>query len=202
MKPPPTVEGHLFSEQFDQIFSDWLESASVSICKIEKLQEFEIDSEDIGFEAFCRGDTQTYETEIAKLFESQLNFYTQMAHHGVTFERIRLVKRPFTPYLKYEFLTYKIGARYGEKILIADVTNDQSDSLYSAAEDCLIFDGRHVLLNKYDSMGKWTHGVAVGNPTEVKCFVEHAQKLRTISVPLGHYEATHATELAFVKRGV
>lgn len=195
MKPTHSVAGDLSSEQFDQVFSDWLVSASTSICKIEKLQDFNIGSEDVGFEAFCRGDSQIYEAEIIKLFESQLDFYTQMARHGVSFERIRLVKRPLTPYLKYEFLTYKMGARYGEKILIADVTDDQFSSLFSATEDCLVFDSHRVLVNKYDQTGSWTSGVAVENPVKVAHFIEIINQLRAISVPLGHYELTRAAEL-------
>jgi hypothetical protein len=199
MKPTQSVEGYLASEKFDQVFSDWLESASTSICKIEKLQEFSIGSEDAGFEAFQRGNSEIYKAKITELFESQLDFYTKMACHGVSFERIRLVKRPFTPYLKYEFLTYKMGARYGEKILIADVTNEQSFSLFSAAEDCLIFDSQRVLVNKYDPTGSWTHGIAIENSTEVGRFIEIINKLRAVSVPLGHYELTHAAELSSEK---
>lgn len=201
MKPTFSVEGSLSPEQFDEVFSDWLASASTSVCKIEKLQEFDVGSEDIGFEAFRRGDLQTCEIEITKLFESQMDFYNQLTQHGVTFERIRLVKRPFTPYLKYEFLTYKMGARYGEKILIADVTDDQFAALYSTADDCLIFDGRRILVNKYDQAGKWTNGIAVENPVEAQRYIELIEKLRSISVPLGHYEATQPFELAATSIG-
>ncbi|WKZ57688.1 MAG: hypothetical protein QY326_03215 [Bdellovibrionota bacterium] len=98
---------------------------------------------------------------------------------------------PLTPYLNWEFLTYQVTARFGQRILVTDITNDAPSSQIAKESDFLIFDNKAVLAHDYSRDGLLQGAWLIEDPQAVERYVHFFQEARARSIPLGAFERLH-----------
>ena len=114
----------------------------------------------------------------ASLFES-------IARKGVQFIRVRAVEMPLSEYLHYEFKSYPISARYGQLVLVSDISNEPKDSGLFTASDFLLFDSHTVLVHRYNKSGEQDGAWLVDSRPHVQLYVQLAERFIASSIPLG-----------------
>jgi len=111
----------------------------------------------------------------------------QRGHRGV--QRVHVVGRPLSDYIRYELAAYGENAAAGEDIRIADRSAHRE--LDNLGEDFTIFDAgtsdASVILFRYDARGR-LHGYrhATDQETVMRCGVQYGLAL-TCSVPLNEF---------------
>jgi hypothetical protein len=105
--------------------------------------------------------------------------------------RLRFIARPLTPYLLWEFESYRLSARWGERICIVDITDDGIRRQFADATDFLLFDDDHVLMNWYDDAGVFRGGWDVHDQDVIVRCNRLADSMTSVCVPLALFEWEH-----------
>jgi hypothetical protein len=104
------------------------------------------------------------------------------------------VELPLSDYLRWEFETYKISAKYGERILVADITNDRDNSIAKQSVDFNMFDTYAVLIPTYDSGGLLNGALLIDRVEYVQQFAKFAREMIARSEPLAMFEREQKLE--------
>ena len=113
-----------------------------------------------------------------------------MRSRGIDFARIRVVREPWTDYLRYELLAYQIRADMGETIEVVQVTRD-TPLPSNAYFDFLLFDRTIALVHDYGSgpVGEQTGGWLVRDAEPLRRLEAKALELRSRAVSLRSFLA-------------
>ena len=184
---PKTVSKILDIHEFGSIFEFLWGKVEFRFFKLERLQAYQ-EPDDQSYQAFMRGDMNAAVKYLEERIAAQAPLYESMVKRGFEFVRVRAVELPISHYLHYEFKAYKISARYGEKILIVELTPGKSQPEFFQSSDYLLFDSLAVLIHRYDANGLLLGGWLIDNPAHVEVYVRLADELIKSAMPLGIYE--------------
>ncbi|MFJ9948820.1 DUF6879 family protein [Kitasatospora sp. NPDC091207] len=106
---------------------------------------------------------------------------------GRTVQRVHIVTRPLSDYLRYEFMYYEPHAKAGEDIRIVDLTDRPNPGLPD--QDFWVFDDSTVVLMNYEPDGTQINRVlAEGNTAQ---YQEWQRLAVAESVPFADYVKEH-----------
>jgi hypothetical protein len=175
-------------DEFGSEFSAAWKQVKWRFLKLECWQRYQENRANESQEAYDHGDIARARELLEAEAQADRPLYEDIARHGIDYARIRLVRRPLTPYLQYELLAYEIRARMGENIEVVEFSHDiklPNDRYF----DFLLFDRRTALIHDYGSgdaglqSGGWvTHDAGV-----IAVLESRAITLRQKAVPLGSF---------------
>jgi len=174
---------------FLSAYSVCARSTRHQVIKVEAGQDFR----EPGSKSYSRFMAGDYDAAVKLIPQERLadrEDYLANCKKGIWDLRLRLVIRPLTQYLQWEFETYKCSARWGERICVIDITGEERRRRFGEVADFLLFDDQEVLLNWYDN-GEFRGGWHVTEPNLVSQCVKMAELLRTESIPLALFEWEH-----------
>lgn len=194
--PLPSSENYLLSQAFFDRFKLLHGSMKESLWKVERRQEYQEPGVS-SLEAYIRGD----KAEAVKLlrdayYEDKWTSYAlHRARENIPMVRIRVVERPLTPYLEWEFLTYQISSQYGERILIADVTDQPGSSPLRGGRDFVMFDRKIVLAHNYEPAGLLDGAWVIDEERQCAQYGRYFTTMLQHSIPLASFIARHRLPL-------
>ncbi|MFE7639741.1 hypothetical protein DR950_21260 [Kitasatospora xanthocidica] len=165
---------------------DWqrlLHGFSRSAFRLETLPAYKVAGEAEEIEEFLNGyriDPGTYTSG----WTDKLRAHTAA---GRTVQRVHIVTRPLSDYLRYEFMYYAPHARAGEDIYILDLTDRPNPGL--PAQDFWAFDDSTVVLMNYEPDGTQINRVLVED--DVEKYREWRRIAVAESVPFMDYVEEH-----------
>jgi len=164
-------------------------SARTSFWKIEARQTY-AEPDDPSYKAFLRGDSEQSKALLRERIFAQREMYQRARENGVSFVRIRIVERPITDYMRYEYDSYPFSAELGERILFVERSGIDSARVPSGVElrDLLLFDSEHLFLHRYSPKGELQGAFAVEDASLAKAYAEFFEYLVTIGTPLEDYK--------------
>jgi len=175
--------------EFSSMFSDLWDKLHHCFFKFERLQAYE-EPNDPSYQAFIAGDLKLALKHLEERIAQQATLYNGIAQKNINLIRVRAVELPLSDYLQYEFKSYQLSAKYGERILIIDITNpnDNIKLELSNLTDFLLFDDYAVLIHKYNKNGLFQGGWLADKPNDIEFFLKISQEAIKISIPLGTFE--------------
>ncbi|MET8546320.1 DUF6879 family protein [Kitasatospora sp. NPDC004799] len=165
---------------------DWqrvLHGFSRSAFRLETLPAYKVAGEAEEIEDFLNGNRIDPVTYTSGWTERLL------AHRaaGRTVQRVHLVTRPLSDYLRYEFMYYEPHAKAGEDIRILDLTDRANPGLPD--QDFWTFDDSTVVLMNYEPDGTQIDRVLVAGETDQ--YLEWQRIAVAESVPFADYVKAH-----------
>lgn len=139
--------------------------------------------------AYERGDVPEARRLLRQESEAERSFYKDVERKGIDYARIRLVQKPLTPYLDYEFEAYRIRAKIGENIEVVLC----GPSMRLPAEenfDFLMFDRHAALIHDYGEIGLQSGGWMTHDPAVLSALEKKATGLRMTAVPFEEFLAS------------
>lgn len=186
----PKSAERLDAREFLTKFQELFQKLENSFLKFERLQVYQ-EPNNTSYLAWIKGD----KAEALRLIDENIardsEFFTHCARQGVNQVRLRAVELPLTSYLEWEFLTYQVTARYGQRILIADLGDVETSKPLKDGSDFLIFDGKCILAHDYDHTGLLSGGWFIDEPRSVEAYNSFFRAGIKTSVPLGVFEHMH-----------
>lgn len=138
--------------------------------------------------AYERGDVAEARRLLRQESEAERSFYEDVERKGIDYARIRLVQKPLTSYLDYEFEAYRIRAKIGENIEV--VLCDLNMRLPDGENfDFLLFDRNAALIHDYGEIGLQSGGWMTRDPVVISALEKKAIRLRAAAVPFGDFLA-------------
>jgi Family of unknown function (DUF6879) len=191
MQPPTwALEGstRLNLKEFGACFaSAWAELES-RFLKLECWQSYFEAEGNQSQEAFNRGDVSKVRELLQQEAEADRPLYDGIRRRGIDYARIRLVQEPFTPYLEYELMSYRIRAAMGENIEVVRcepairLPNEQYF-------DFLLFDQRTALIHDYGETGRQSGGWLTQDASVIARLAATARALRGTAISLERFVA-------------
>ncbi|MGH3902895.1 MAG: DUF6879 family protein [Pseudonocardiaceae bacterium] len=185
MRPPEWAVGtgkRLDLGEFGSYFLDLWRGTSTRFLKLECWQTYQEPSAR-SLAAFNDGDLNEARRLLKEEAEADRPLYEDVQEKGIDFARIRLIQRPLTPYLKFEFMSYQIRQGMGETIGLVELANDirlPTENYF----DFLLFDRSAALVHDYGDDGLQRGGWHTDHPSAIVKLEETAESLRRISVDL------------------
>jgi hypothetical protein len=172
--------------EFSHEFAAAWAAMTTRFLKVECWQEYREIEAAPSQEAYRRGDIALAQELLRAEAEADRPLYADISRSGIEFARIRLVKPPLTPYLRYEMMAYRIRAAMGETIEVVELP--ATAALPSADYfDFLVFDAAVALVHDYGtgSTGHQSGGWLVRDRRAVASLADKALRLRAGARPLG-----------------
>jgi hypothetical protein len=177
-------------EDFLSVFSKYSSATKSKITKVEVLQSF-YEPESITHNEFIKGNIDEAIKMIPEERKEEANWHRELCRRGIFWQRLRLVKRPLTKYLQWEFETYKVSARYGQRICMIDITDEETAKRFKEAVDFILFDDSAVLVNWYDKKGAFCGGWEVLDKAIIARCKKLADELMSVCIPMAEFEMLH-----------
>jgi hypothetical protein len=155
--------------------------------QFERLQTFQ-EPEDPSYRELVKGDMSSAVRLLDDSVARDAAFLISSCRRGIQYIRMRAVELPLTPYLEWEFKSYRVSARYGQMILVVDLTEHDRSGDFFRSHDFLLFDAATVLIHDYGQEGLLCGGWLIEDPATVGLYSDLAARLIPASVPLGVFE--------------
>jgi hypothetical protein len=182
-----TFSRRLDRQQFRQAMEHFWSRLHRRFFKLERLQSYE-ESDNASFIAFQQGNVAKSLELIADARAKDADFYIDGARRGLLDVRMRAVVLPLSRYLSWEFQTYRVSSRWGERILIADITGAPRTSELWNSSDFLLFDDAAVLVHDYDPAGVLHGGWLIEARESVEPYMRLASSFIDAAIPLAMFE--------------
>lgn len=153
----------------------------------ERLQSYQ-EPENPSFRAFSAGDTEGVSRALNDAFVSEEPYLLPLCRKGIPYVRVHAIERPLTPYLHWELAVYQLLARYGQRILLLDLTEIPATSPLWRTYDFLLFDEKTVMVQDYGQDGLLCGGWVTEDAPTVRAFADLAREIQALSVPLAAFE--------------
>lgn len=165
---------------FSAAFKELWEELQHRFFKLETLQYYD-ESGNPAFAAFQRGDWDEVRRQARQRAEERKDL-KRVRREGIEFVRVHIIERPLSPYLQYEFATYREAALRGETIL--EVSAADARRAFGPLGDYLLFDDRAVLVHDYTDAGVLTGGWQIQDSPAVTHYAELARRLTSMAGPI------------------
>lgn len=186
----PFTEGQRIElADYPRLFESLWDRLERRFFKLERAQVYS-EPGDPSYEAFLRGDLHEVERYFEERIRGELRFLNDIVRKNLSYTRVRAVERPLTNYLLYEFKTYRVSARYGQRILVTDITEAGNQRLYQAC-DFMVFDSFAVVTLEYNARGEFQAAVLIEEPASIEKYQRLASEFIERSVLLGVFEREH-----------
>lgn len=180
------LEPAAFYQRFDAVVA----ASERIFFKLERLQSYD-ETGTPYHDAFVRGDW----AEAVHLFAEQYAQYSScdeaFNRRNMLAVRVRAVEFPLTDYVKWELRTYEQTVKFGQRILILDITGEPEDSVLRRSADFLMFDDREVLAHDYGREGNLRGVFNMTDEGHVAPYREVARLALERSVSLGAFAFKH-----------
>jgi hypothetical protein len=168
--------------EFSRRFLEHWSATKTRVVKFESLQDYPEDSES-GFTDFLAGDISAFARKIRKAREEEdAQLYSSLRGRSANFMRLRSVRFPLSPYVQFEYYTYFVSARLGEKIRFVE-----EGAINGIAgvhlPDMVTFDDFALLQYKYDEDGRFEGGYDVTDSGRIKRITDILEKLFALGRP-------------------
>jgi hypothetical protein len=184
---------HLPLNDFVGRVGELFTTCTTSFEKFERLQTFQ-EPELPSYTAWMAGRKSESQHLYFSTMPSSAEMYRNAAKRQISATRVRVVERPLSSYLEWEMMTYQQTAKFGERILIRDISEPtQSNAAIEAGHDFLVFDQKHVYVNDYGTAGIFAGGWYVSDPKDIEIYNQLFSMARQSSILLGEYELLHGT---------
>ncbi|MFC3995199.1 DUF6879 family protein [Nocardiopsis sediminis] len=156
--------------------------------KVEAWQSYRESADNESQHAFEAGDEHRAGELLRLEAEADGPLYADVRSRGLDFARIRIVRPPLTPHLRYEVISYRIRAEMGESIEVVEVARDVTLP-DEHRFDFLLFDRDRALVHDYgqDAVGDQVGGWLVRNAEAVRRLESLALGLRAQAQPLNRF---------------
>jgi hypothetical protein len=192
MSPPDwAVEAgkRLDLDEFGAHFADLWRCTKDRFLKLECWQTYQEPSAR-SLAAFSDGNLTATKRFVQEEAEADRSIYEDVRQKSIDFARVRLVRRPFTPYLKFEFINYRIREGMGETIRVLELEN-VAELPNEEYFDFLLFDRDSALVHDYGEDGLQRGGWHVDQVSVIGKLESIAEALREKSVDLGGFLASN-----------
>ncbi len=186
VNPALLATRELTEPEFRATFRTFIPRLQHQFFKFERLQEYS-EPGDPSYEYFRKGELTSATKHLEDRLAAQGDFYLRLCRENIPFVRVRALEFPISAYLEYEFNSYEISARYGERILIVDLSSP-SAAPYVYSSDFVMFDDVAVLAHNYSETGLLKGAWLIDDSHNVRPFVEFANHLIAASVPLAMFQ--------------
>jgi hypothetical protein len=167
------------AEERVSLFNEFNSSAF----RLENLDIYAVESERSEYAAYLLGDAtkKTCNTKWA-------DYVRGHCKEGKHLERIHIIPRVLTDYLKYEIdWGYRYSSAAGEKIFFAYRDQLPSNLASTPLPDFWLFDEKTCLIQRYDSHGAWLGGDILESPSGVTTLRNIRDEIRKVSFPLNEH---------------
>ena len=152
--------------------------------KIEVLQDYTGEDDSPSLRAWMAGDRKK---SLALLRQTTHNGWSELckekSEHGVLMRRIRIIKKPYTPYTEWEIEFYKqINIPDGERLFIVD--KEETKGLDLPDGDLMMFDNKRIVVCAYDKTGRVTQQTFYDENDDVAKFLRLKHDLLALAQPL------------------
>lgn len=158
------------------LFADF----AVSAFRLELLPAYDVDAEKEEFAAYLRGDAfgntenQDWVAYVEKCREA-----------GKSIGRVHIIPRQLTDYLQFEIdWGYKYSALAGEDIRFVFADELPADISPKVLNDFWLFDEEQVLIQNYDSSGRWLGADLMTDPSEIRKVCQLRSRILELSFPM------------------
>lgn len=173
----------LSPQDFDSEFHALWSRMKTRFLKLECWQEYQ-EPNSKSLTAFMCGDT-AHADKLLQLEAAQgKSLYEDVARRKIDYTRIRIIRQPLTPYLRWEMRNYKVRAAMGETIVFIDDSDSMMPLPNEHLFDFLLFDRDVALVHNYGNNGLQVSGWLVKEPNVLSQLEEVASHLRNRAIPL------------------
>jgi len=155
--------------------------------KYERLQSYEELPGTESWDAFKAGDSDRVAKLMPRSYLKQMPLYRDMLLKRFHYDRIRMVEKPLSDYLRYEFQAYPFNAMFGERVMVIDLNRDRVKAMYEKTLDFMLFDDFGVLINDYGTTGNLQGGWLLDSQASLKPYIDLAESTYLHAVPLGYF---------------
>ena len=175
-------------DEFGMAFASAWSRIGSRFLKLECWQAYQESDTNESQAAYDRGDVRAARELLRREAEADRPLYEDVQRRDIEYARVRLVKKPLTPYLEYELLSYRIRADLGERIEVVRCAADLClpDQRHF---DFLLFDQHTALIHDYGTaeVGRQTGGWLTHQPDVIAMLESLVSALRQQAVPLQQY---------------
>lgn len=154
--------------------------------KLERRQHFEEQGSE-SRDALRRG----HWSESLRLLEERRDALRTAAledeRRGHVFHRVRVVQKPLTPYLQWQFHSLRIRAEYGERIRVVAAAAVAASESSALLPEIVILGGRTLYRVMYDEAGAPNGAFRYTGPEIVARWEEYLRKLYAAGEDVGSY---------------
>ena len=160
---------------------EFFDAYQQSAFRLETLPVYAMPDEDDEFRRHLAGERPP-----ADLHYTWLDRVARFRATGRIIQRVHVVTRPLSDYLRYEFAwAYAFNVRAGEDIRILDLTGQDNPGLPD--EDFWMFDERHLVRMMYRADGSQIGRELVDNP-DIERYVRYRDIALDLAVPFEEYQ--------------
>ena len=193
--PPPAAllsgSKRLSLDEFRAEFAAAWSRLSRRFLKLECWQHYQEVEASGSHAAFDRGNIARARELLRQEAQADRPLYEDVRRKGIDYARIRLVRRPLTPYLRYEMIAYAMRGEMGENIQIVEVPATLTPLPNADYFDFLLFDNECALIHDCGTAatGKLRGGWLVRDPSAVADLENKALTLRQRARPIAEFPA-------------
>lgn len=144
--------------------------------RLELLQKYTVEEEKEILEHFLKTG-KLKKKEMGEWYK----IITNAIERGTIMERVHVIKKPLTDYLRFELESYKLTTKNGEKVFL--LSQEEFNKIKtSISSDFWMFDDKIVLKMNYDKEGRFLGFNEINENLEE--FIELKKKLLMIGEPI------------------
>ncbi len=165
-------------EYFDHFARCW-DNLAHSFLKIELLDYYE-EGKEGPFQDYLKKDWDKFARKLKEMEESEKEDSRKIIEGGLRCERVHVVPQEPTRYLSYEWCSYVVSEKLGERIY---AVLEQNAPEAKGLKDLAIFDDTDAFILKYDEIGILEGAWHEREPGKVRRLIDLYEKLRNKSLP-------------------
>ncbi|MPZ84386.1 MAG: hypothetical protein GEV28_29935 [Actinophytocola sp.] len=173
-------------ETFAIEFSDAWNNLASRFLKLECWQTYQEQESNKSHSEYKLGNVANAAKMLENEAETDRPLYEGVKSRRLKYARVRLIKLPLTPYLRYEMISYRIREQMGENIEVVQVGSEVSlpNEEYF---DFLLFDRTTALVHDYGTDGRQVGGWLVEDAETLERLERTTAQLRRHAVPIGRF---------------
>jgi hypothetical protein len=183
---PPADATRLTLEAFFARADVLWSSLAERVVKVERRQSYQ-EPGNPSYEALVAGDWERAVALAAHTHDEDKQTYAELHDKGVKFLRLRVVDRPLTDYLRWEFHHYRVTSELGEDIQIVRLSDIAELDSCIGLSDFLLFDHNAAMVHDYGVDGILEGGWLTTNPAHLREIDGIVASLAAAAMPFADY---------------
>jgi hypothetical protein len=175
-KPSKLLSPRDFQARFDEA----MQATRLSSRKVEALQYYN-ETGDPSWERLQEGDWDGAVALLASVMAEERAELEPVIRRGVKLTRLRIIERPLTAYVRWEFESYKLSMQLGEEIRVLDAAQLRDDE---SLPDFILFDSDVLITLDYSPDGRYVAAHEFGPSGEIDKVIAVYDRLMRRATPL------------------
>ena len=165
-------------KEFDQFFDKLWYNSRKEIFKLEVLPDYSEDHNEI-YDLFLADKIDKAKEAIKEIciFDNP----------NIIFNRVHIVDLPLSEYLKFELVFYKVWQELGANIYFTTFEKVRKAIAIPILEDFLLFDDKHLIINKFDKSTKYLYSEYSDQKNTVSDYIKFKIELMKIVEPMDEF---------------